>query len=164
MEKKVDSLNKSPFNGSLETGMRAVMALHASFPRELDIQRLTALDYLIVRTSLLDGPSDLHPSTPITTPVTQVRREAVYNALDLMMSRELVERSITDQGIYFRAGEYSSFFVEALTTPYAQRLLCRARWVADYFNEYSESQFDRLMAELLDDWVTEFQDEATGVE
>jgi lysophospholipase L1-like esterase len=60
---KVDSLNRSPFNGALETGLRAVMALHASFPQELDIQRLTALDYLVVRTSLLDGPEDLHPST-----------------------------------------------------------------------------------------------------
>ena len=97
---KVDSLDRSPFNGALETGLRAVMALHASFPRELDIQRLTALDYLVVRTSLLDGPEDLHPSTPITTPVTQVRRKAVYAALDLLMSRELVERSITDHGIY----------------------------------------------------------------
>ena len=124
---EVDSLGSSPFNGSLETGMRAVMALHASFPMELDIQRLTALDYLIVRTSLLDGPDDLHPSTPITTPVTQVRRKAVYDALDLMMSRELVERTITSQGIYFRAGEYSSFFVEALTTKYAQQLLHRDR-------------------------------------
>lgn len=161
---KVDSLDWSPFNGSLETGMRAVMALHASFPMELDIQRLTALDYLIVRTSLLDGPDDLHPSTPITTPVSQVRRKAVYDALDLMMPRELVERTISNQGIYYRAGEYSSFFVEALTTKYAQRLLRRARWVAEYFEGYSEAQFNGLMAELLDDWVAEFQDEARGVE
>jgi hypothetical protein len=161
---EVDSLNKSPFNGSLETGMRAVMALHASFPIEFDIQRLTALDYLILRTSLLDGPDDLHPSTPITTPVTQVRRKAVYDALDLMMSRELVERTITDQGIYFRAGEYSSFFVEALSTKYAQRLRHRAIWVANYFKGYSEAQFNSLMAELLGDWVAEFQDEAPRVE
>ena len=161
---KVDSLDRSPFNGALETGLRAVMALHASFPRELDIQRLTALDYLIVRTSLLDGPEDLHPSTPITTPVTQVRRKAVYAALDLLMSRELVERSITDQGIYYRAGEYSSFFVEALTTSYAQRLLDRAKWIALYFEEYNETQFDTPMSELLDDWVAEFQDDFTASE
>jgi hypothetical protein len=80
------------------------------------------------------------------------------------MSRELVERSITDQGIYYRAGEYSSFFVEALTTSYAQRLLDRAKWVAQYFEEYNETQFDSLMSELLDDWVAEFQDDFTGSE
>ncbi|MDF9304874.1 threonine transporter [Tritonibacter mobilis] len=154
----------APFNGPVETGMRAVVCLHACFPNELDIQRLTALDYLIVRTSLLDGPPDLHPSTPIMTPVTQVRRKAVYAALDLMMSRELVERTITEQGIYYRAGEYSSFFVDALSTSYAQQMLSRARWIADYFAAYDDEAFESLMTDLLDDWVAEFQDENAGVE
>ena len=154
----------APFNGPVETGMRAVVCLHACFPNELDIQRLTALDYLIVRTSLLDGPPDLHPSTPIMTPVTQVRRRAVYAALDLMMSRELVERTITEQGIYYRAGEYSSFFVDALSTSYAQQMLFRARWIADYFAVYDDEAFESLMSDLLDDWVAEFQDENAGVE
>lgn len=154
----------APFNGPVETGMRAVVCLHACFPNELDIQRLTALDYLIVRTSLLDGPPDLHPSTPIMTPVTQVRRRAVYAALDLMMSRELVDRTITEQGIYYRAGEYSSFFVDALSTSYAQQMLSRARWIADYFAAYDDEAFESLMSDLLDDWVAEFQDENAGVE
>lgn len=154
----------APFNGPVETGMRAVVCLHACFPNELDIQRLTALDYLIVRTSILDGPPDLHPSTPIMTPVTQVRRKAVYAALDLMMSRELVERTITEQGIYYRAGEYSSFFVDALSTSYAQQMLIRARWIADYFAAYDDEAFESLMTDLLDDWVAEFQDENAGIE
>lgn len=164
MEEITASVRRSPFNGPLETGMRVVLALHASFPRELDIQRLTALDYLTVRTSLLGGPVDLHPSAPITSPVTQVRRKAVYAALDLMMSRELVERVITDHGIYYRAGEYSSFFVDALTTSYSQQMLSRAKWVAEFFEDYSEVQFEDLMSEFLDDWVAEFQDENLGVE
>ncbi|MDO6782258.1 hypothetical protein Q4604_23625 [Marinovum sp. 1_MG-2023] len=98
------------------------------------------------------------------TPVTQVRRKAVYAALDLMMSRELVERTITEQGIYYRAGEYSSFFVDALSTSYAQQMLFRARWIADYFTAYDDEAFESLMNDLLDDWVAEFQDENAGVE
>lgn len=154
----------APFNGPLETGFRAVVCLHACFPNELDIQRLTALDYLVVRTSVLDGPHDLHPSTPIMTPVTQVRRKAVYAGLDLMMSRELVERTISEEGIFYRAGEYSSFFVEALTTSYAQQLLQRAKWIAEFFQGYDDSAFESLMSELLNDWVAEFQDESAGAE
>jgi len=155
----------APFNGPVETGMRAVVTLHASFPRELDIQRLTALDYLIVRTSLLQGgPNDLHPSTPVMTPVTQVRRKAVYAGLDLMITRELVERTITERGIYYRAGEYSSFFVEALTTSYARQMLHRAEWIADYFKGYDDETFETLMSDLLGNWVAEFQDESAGVE
>lgn len=159
----IASIDIAPFNGPVETGMRAVVSLHASFPKELDIQRLTALDYLILRTGLLGGPQDLHPSTPIMTPVTQVRRKAVYAGLDLVISRELVERTITEKGIYYRAGEYSSFFVEALTTSYAQQLLHRAEWIADYFKGYDDQGFESLMSDLLSDWVAEFQDENASV-
>ena len=150
------------FNGPVETGMRTILILHATFPQELDIQRLTALDYLIVRTSLLDGPPDLHPSTPIMTPVTQVRRKAVYAGLDLMISRELVERTIKEQGIYYRAGEYSTFFVESLATSYVQKMLHRAEWIANFFEGYDDDGFESLMSNLMDDWVAEFQDENTS--
>lgn len=162
MEAVITGGDVAPFNGPVETGVRAVVVLHACFPKELDIQRLTALDYLIVRTSLLGGPNDLHPSTPIMTPVTQVRRKVVYTGLDLMISRELVERIITKQGIYYRAGEYSSFFVEALTTSYARQMLHRADWIAEYFESYDDETFENLMSDLLDDWVAEFQDENAG--
>jgi len=154
----------APFNGPVETGMRAVVCLHTSFPNELDIQRLTALDFLVVRTSLLNGPPDLHPSTPIMSPLTQVRRKAVYAGLHLMISRELIERTITENGIYYRAGDYSSFFIEALKTSYAQQMLYRAKWIADYFAGYDDESFERLMSDLLDDWVAEFQDENAGTE
>lgn len=155
----VERQKNVPFNGPVETGMRALACLHASFPNELDIQRLTALDYLVVRTSLLGGPPDLHPATPLMTPVTQVRRKAVYAGLDLMISRELIERIINEKGIYYRAGEYSSFFIEALTTSYSQLMLHRAKWIAEYFANHDDEAFEGLMRELLDDWVAEFQDE-----
>ncbi len=55
------------FNGPLEAGVRAVAVLGFAFPRAYDIQRLTAFDYLLVRTHQLGGPDDLHPATPIQT-------------------------------------------------------------------------------------------------
>ena len=63
------------FNGPLEAGVRAVAVLGSAYPAGFDIQRLTAFDYLLVRTSVLNGPDDLHPSAPIQTPATEVRRD-----------------------------------------------------------------------------------------
>jgi hypothetical protein len=60
------------FNGQLEAGVRAVAILGAAFPCAFDLQRLTAMDYLLVRTRQLGGPDDLHPATPIQTPATEV--------------------------------------------------------------------------------------------
>ncbi|MBN9982557.1 ABC-three component system middle component 2 [Rhizobium laguerreae] len=152
----------SPFNGLFETGMRAVLLLHAHFPRSVDLNRLTAMDYLVVRTSVLNGPQDLHPPTPIMSPVTQVRRKSVQSAVALMMSRGLVEQIVDESGILFQAGDNSEFFVNALQTPYLQQLYERAQWLAAYFKEYSDDSFDELMRTLLKNWVSEFQDEAPG--
>jgi hypothetical protein len=154
----------SPFNGPLETGVRAVFVLHAHFPRRMDINRLTAMDYLVIRTSLLpDGPRDLHPSTPIVSPVTQIRRKSVQSAVALMMSRGLVDQVIDKNGVFFEAGDNSEFFVNALQTPYLLQLRERARWLAYYFQEYTDEGFDKLMGDLLTNWVSEFQDEMNGV-
>lgn len=152
----------SAFNGPFETGVRAVFVLHAHFPRAVDLSRLTAMDYLIVRTSILDGPADLHPPTPILSPVTQVRRRSVQSAVTLMMSRSLIEQVVDESGILFQAGDNAEFFVTALQTPYLQQLYERAEWLAGYFENYDDEAFDDLMRNLLANWVTEFQDEASG--
>ncbi|TCA41405.1 ABC-three component system middle component 2 [Rhizobium leguminosarum] len=152
----------SAFNGPLETGVRAVFVLHAHFPRVVDLNRLTAMDYLVVRTSVLEGPADLHPPTPIMSPVTQVRRKSVQSAVALMMSRGLIEQLVDESGILFQAGDNAEFFVTALQTPYLQQLYERAQWLAGYFENYSDEGFDDLMRNLLANWVSEFQDEASG--
>lgn len=162
MEKMTPRSHDLPFNGPLETGARAVLNLHACFPNALDIQRLTALDYLIVRTSVIGGPLDLHPTAPITTPVTQVRRKMVQDALKLMMARDLVRQVVTEDGIAYRAGESSAFFVDAIHTPYLTQLFHRALWLADYSKGLDDEEFDARMKVILDNWVSEFQDEAGG--
>ena len=158
---KVDRLSPDlPFNGPLETGMRAVLNLHACFPKLLDIQRLTALAYLIVRTSVLNGPPDLHPATPIVSPVTQVRRQSVQAALRLMISRELVQQVATERGIFYRAGESAKFFADALQSSYIQQLMNRAKWLAKYSDQLDDQEFDNRMNQILEHWVSEFQDES----
>ncbi|MBY6153939.1 hypothetical protein KUV47_12010 [Vannielia litorea] len=159
MEKVTPRSNDLPFNGPLETGVRAVLNLHACFPKTLDIQRLTALDYLIVRTSVVGGPLDMHPAAPITTPVTQVRRKMVQDALNLMMARDLVTQVVAEDGIAYCAGESSAFFVDAIQTPYLTQLFHRAQWLADFSKDLDNEEFDKRMKVILDNWVSEFQDE-----
>ena len=162
----MEKIDRTPtpltFNGALESGVRAVLALYACYPAGLDLQRITAMDYLMVRTSLLDGPSDLHPGTPVMTPVTQVRRKTVQDGLHLMMSRDLVSQSATSHGIYFTAGDNSALFVDCLQSFYLQQLKERAEWLTSYFQSYNDEDFDGLMRDLLTNWISEFQDESVS--
>jgi len=146
------------FNGPLESGVRAVAMLYAAFPRSFDTQSLTALDYLLVRTSEFGGPEDLHPAAPIRTPATEVRRKTVQTALLLMMTRDLVCRLTTPNGIEYRAGESAAFFLSSLQSPYMQALMERATWLAAAVKDYDANALEALMRQLFDRWVEEFQE------
>jgi hypothetical protein len=146
------------FNGPLEAGIRAVAVLGAAFPRSFDAQRLTAFDYLLVRTRQLGGPDDLHPATPIQTPATEVRRKVVQDALYLMMTRDLITRRVENNGIRFAAGEAASMFLDSLRTPYLKGLKFRAGWLVHHLASYSDDEFDAMMRRFFDRWVVEFQD------
>jgi len=154
------------FNGPLEAGVRAIAVLGAAFPRAFDLQRLTAFDYLLVRTQQLGGPDDLHPSAPIKTPATEVRRKLVQQSLLLMMTRDLVLREPHADGIRYRAGEAATFFLNSLQSPYMKALKERADWLVAYLADYSDVEFDALMRRFFDNWVMEFQtvENSLGVE
>jgi hypothetical protein len=154
---EVASKRPLTFNGPLEAGIRAVAVLAAAFPRTYDLQRLTAFDYLLVHTHQLGGPEDLHPETPIHTPATEVRRKIVQDALNLMMTRNLVSRSVDKSGIRYGAGEMAAMFMDSLQTSYLARVKDRAGWLVQHLADYDDAAFDALMRQFFDNWVIEFQ-------
>jgi hypothetical protein len=157
MDEKIGGGLSLTFNGPLEAGVRTVALLGAAFPAAYDIQRLTALDYLLVRTGRLGGPENLHPDTPIQTPATEVRRRLVQNGLVLMMSRDLIQRELHADGIRYRAGEAAELFLNALSTPYLIALKDRATWLIDHLRAYTDAEFYALIRRFFEDWVMEFQ-------
>lgn len=156
MEEVGHTARISPFNGPLESGIRAGLLLFTSFPKAFDLHRLTALDYLLVHTGVLGGPQDLHPDTPLGTPATQVRRQTVLAGLRLMMSKRLVEEIPEDSGLLYRAGDSAALFFNSLETTYMRQLLYRARWLEQKLGDTTDSELDQLMKELFDGWVAEF--------
>jgi hypothetical protein len=157
MEEVAGIDHRLTFNGPLEAGIRAVAILWAAFPQSCDIERLTAYDYLLVRTQQLGGPDDLHPQGLIETPATQVRRKVVQSALALMMTRDLVARVVEADGIRYRAGETAALFLDSLRSPYLSALKLRANWLVGHLQGYDDAAFRALMRRFFDNWVIEFQ-------
>ena len=155
---EVDGKHKDiTFNGPLEAGVRAVAVLAAAYPKTFDLQRLTAFDYLLVRTSELDGPPSLHPQTPIRDPNAEVRRKVVQLGLTLMMTRDLINQTAAPNGIEYVAGESASLFVESLREPYHVLLRERANWLVIHFAKYTDNEFRRVIHSFFDNWAMEFQ-------
>lgn len=145
------------FNGPLEAGIRAVSILDAAYPRTYDLQRLVALDHLLVHTGDIDGPANLHPPTPMHSAELLVRRKLVEQSLMLMMTRDLVVREITLDGIKYGAGENAATFLTSVSSSYLQALKDRATWLVSAFGDLSDDAFKRVMRRFFDKWVEEFQ-------
>lgn len=145
------------FNGPLEAGIRAVSILGAAYPQSYDLQRLVAFDYLLVHTADVGGPESLHPPTPAHSAELLVRRKLVEHALLLMMTRELVHREITNEGIKYSAGENAVIFLDTVSSTYLRALKDRASWLVGALGSHTDQEFKGVMRKFFDDWVEEFQ-------
>jgi hypothetical protein len=158
MEKIATNAKPATFNGSLEAGLRAVAILGAAYPRSYDLQRLIALDYLLVHTGDIDGPESLHPPAPLQSAELLVRRKIIENALLLMMTRELVDRKVGVQGIRYSAGDNATPFLASLESTYLCALKERASWLVKALGDHSDQEFRIVMRRFFDHWVEEFQE------
>jgi hypothetical protein len=156
MDKIAAGRKPTTFNGPLEAGLRAVAILGAAFPRAFDLQRLIALDYLLVHTGDIGGPDSLHPPAPLQSAELLVRRQLVERALLLMMTRQLVEREADEQGIRYSAGENAAPFLASLETDYLCCLKDRANWLVVTVGDHTEQEFQQVMRRFFDRWVEEF--------
>lgn len=156
---QVMNQNQQPatFNGPLEAGIRAVSLLGAAYPQSYDLQRLVAFDYLLVHTADVGGPESLHPPTPMHSAELLVRRKLVEQALLLMMTRDLVQREVTPEGIMYSAGENAETFLVSVTSSYLQALKERAAWLVGALGSHTDRDFKAVMRRFFDDWVEEFQ-------
>lgn len=155
---KVNAMHRPPatFNSPLEAGIRAVSILNAAYPQSYDLQRLVAFDYLLVHTADIGGPKSLHPSTPMQSAALLVRRKLVEQALLLMMTRDLIRREVTHDGIRYSAGENALTFLTSLTSNYLVGLRERADWLVEKLGSHTDDNFKGVMRRFFDDWVEEF--------
>jgi hypothetical protein len=159
MDKEEVTQNPRPatFNGALEAGIRAVALLGSAYPRTYDLQRMVAFDYLLVHTDDIGGPVSLHPPAPLHTAELLVRRGVVESALMLMMTRDLIDRELSKQGIRYQAGENADSFLSCLQSDYLVGLKERAAWLVEHLGDRTDTEFRAVMTTFFDRWVEEFQ-------
>lgn len=148
----------NPFNSAIETGVRSLAILVASFPEPCDLERLVEMDYLTVHTGdAPGGPESLHTPLPLRAGELLVRRGLIEKGLNLMMSRQLVVRIPSNDGFSFLASEAAGPFMKSLTTNYARDLIDRAEWTVSKFRGVSTQEVRRITHRLFERWSTQFQ-------
>lgn len=148
--------NITIFNSALETGVRSVIILTANYPNALDLQRLVDFDYLVVHSGDVNGPESLHPPIPMREGELLIRRTIIESGLALMMSRGLITRIMSVEGIVYQASDYAKPFVDSLVTPYMRSLDKRANWAAETFGSMDNQELQNLINKFFNKWTTQF--------
>ena len=155
---RYESHNSSPFNGPVESGLRAAVLLYAIHPDCASLQRLVVFDYLLIHSDdIPEGPSGLHPKTPYRSGELLVRRDTLRQGMLLYMSRGLIGDQYREFGIAYGATDRTGAFLDALVSKYTRALRERAEWVSERFDSYSDQHLKVLAKEHLDEWGAEFE-------
>jgi hypothetical protein len=145
------------FNTPLECGLRMLFLLNACSPNRTDLQRLISYDYLLVHSGDVEAAiGSLHPAVPFRGSEWLVKRDLVRSGLDLMFARELIEKRLEPDGIFYIGSPLTEPFIKLLKTDYADDLRSRAAWVASHFGNLSDSELDRFMTTNVGRWGAEF--------
>lgn len=148
----------SPFNGPVESGLRAAVLLYEIHPKYASLQRLVVFDYLLIHSDdIAGGPPGLHPKTPYRSGELLVRRDTLRQGMLLYMSRGLIGDIYHESGIAYSATERTGAFLDALASNYTCALRQRAEWVINQFGGYSDQDLDMLVKEHLGEWGAEFE-------
>jgi hypothetical protein len=145
------------FNSPFELGLRMVYLLQSLAPHGADLQKLVLLDYAVVYSADLDGPTSLHTPVPFRGAELLSRRELIEQGLYLMSTRGLVDASWNVDGITYFAGEAARSMTSALTSQYLRDLEIRCRWVAQQFGQIASLELTAQFATSGHLWGAELE-------
>nr|WP_057923021.1 ABC-three component system middle component 2 [Lysobacter capsici] len=134
-----------------------VYLLNSLQPIGADLQKLVLLDYAVVYSCDLGGPTSLHTPVPYRGSEYLSRRDLIAQGLHLMSTRCLVSAFMDETGITYIAGEAARAMVGALTSPYLRELEERCRWAASTFAGMNSREMTEKFAEQGHLWGAEFE-------
>ncbi|MDQ0390229.1 ABC-three component system middle component 2 [Labrys monachus] len=146
------------FNGSVETGVRALLILEACHPKTLDLDTMSLFDYFVVHTEDIGGPPSLHPAIGSRVGEYHVRRRVIQDGLRLMRRASLVDVVEAKDGLRFAASEDAPAFVRLMGTEYNVDLFARSKWLAEQWREAGDEFLSHLRGNI-ERWSLEFREE-----
>jgi hypothetical protein len=155
------SKSNRPFNLPVELGLRSLFVCAALHPEELDLQKLSYLDYLLVHSGdVTRGPVSLHAPVPNRGGEWLVKRQVLESGLNLMIERELLAKHFNESGISYAATDLTEPFLAHLSSEYALQLKQRASWISSKFGSMPIGELEQFMVTHLQKWGSEYKFES----
>ncbi len=155
----MDTINKVyPFNNNIETGLRTLCLLNAFFPKSYDLESLVCLDYICVHSGDFEPQVEsLHPPNPSRSGEIFIRRSIIENGLNMLIQKGLVNKLYLTSGIEYSATEFSSAFLDSMTSVYSLELISRAEWVNGRYGGYTREEIESIVKTVATNYVFQTQ-------
>lgn len=153
-----------PLNSPLELGVRALIILTAAFPRSLDLDRLVLMDYCLLHSADLGGPTSVLPAVPTRSGELGIKRSVLEHGVQVMSRAGMVDLVTTANGVTYRASEEAAPFLRLVDSPLVESLRSVADWAVAAFGEVPSEDIRTRLRSISDRWTEEFAWEPQGDE
>jgi len=145
------------FNSPEEVGMRVLFILNVCGKR-MSSQRIMYYDYFALHFNDIDDAYEsLHPGNPNHSSEIAVRRVAVNNGLNLMISKGLINIKYSKTGIYYQKNQLTTSFAALFQNGYVDQLKKYIETVDETFSSYSDKQIYKYIDKNIGSWAGEFE-------
>lgn len=139
-------------NSPLEIGLRSLILLTVSFPRELDIDRLVLMDYCLLRSEDLGGPTSVLPSVSTRGGELGIKRSVLEHGIQVMSRAGLIEIVVSPKGLNYRASEAAAPFLRLVGSPLLDRLTQVAEWAVRDFGDLPATGIREQIGLIANQW------------
>lgn len=149
------------FNTPLELGIRCLVLLSTFHYSPHSLQNLINLDYLLLHLNDLDSSLEsLHPSIPYRSSEIALKRKVMQLGLQLVLSRGLIEKKFSKQGIIYIHTKLGEQFIYFLKNDYHLKLLESSKILSQKLKGKSEIQIENFIKKNISRWGSEFVDDS----
>ena len=142
------------YNTPVELGVRCLLTLknNSESEHKFDLDRLMYFDYMSVFSGDLSGPTSMHAPVPNRGVQVYARRDLIKRGLTVLISKELLDVSNTEDGIYYEINENGLKFLAYFDSKYFLELDERVTWTSEEFGNQSTVQIEEYINSNLHKW------------
>lgn len=150
-------------NSPLELGLRTLVVLTASFPRQLDVDRLVLMDYCLLHSADLGGPESVLPAISTRGGELGIKRSVLEHGLQVMARARMIDVVASTEGLTYRASEAAAPFLRLVSSPLLDRLTEVALWAVTDFGDLSTDGIRERIRLISNQWSEQWTEESLAL-
>lgn len=150
-------------NSPLELGLRTLIVLTVSFPRELDVDRLVLLDYCLLHSEDLGGPPSVLPALSTRGGELGIKRSVLEHGIQVMSRAGLIDVVVSTRGLSYRASEAAAPFLRLVHSPLLVRLTQVAEWAISDFGDLPAPDIRERIRMISNQWSEQWTEDSYAI-